>query len=135
VSLPLTGSATYSLIGSTAPTDSLGHTGTLNTASLAADFTRRTVDMGVNLTIAGQTINASALAVPIYREQYFSAFRGTVPAGLPVPQLLNISCQPTCAGAAGSIDGFFAGRNAQGAGMIYNLNGATGTAAFRRAGG
>lgn len=135
VSLPLTGEANYTMIGSTAPTNTLGQVGTLNSASLAADFTRRTVDMGVNLTIAGQTIIASAASVPIFREQYFTAFRGNVPAGLPVPQLLNISCQPACAGAAGSIDGFFAGRNAQGAGMMYNLNGASGAAAFRRAGG
>jgi len=135
VSLPLTGQANYTLIGSTAPTNTLGEVGTLNTASLAANFTNRTVDMGVNLTIAGQTINASAQNVPIYREQYFTAFRGVVPPGLPVPQLLNITCQPACAGAAGSIDGFFAGRNAQGAGMMYNLNGASGAAAFRRPGG
>jgi hypothetical protein len=135
VTLPLTGSATYELVGSTSPTDSLGNVGTLNTASLAANFTNRTVDLGVNLTIAGQQINASATSVPIYRDQYFSAFRGFVPAGLPVPQQLNISCQPTCANAAGSVDGFFAGRTGAGAGMMYNLNGATGAAAFRRPGG
>jgi hypothetical protein len=135
VSLPLTGTATYDLIGSTSPTDTLGHVGTLNQATLAADFSRRTVDLGVNLTIAGQSINASAAAVPIYRDQYFSAFRGVVPAGLPVPQLLNITCQPACANPAGSVDGFFAGRSGQGAGMMYNLNGAAGAAAFRRPGG
>ncbi len=94
-------SATYDLIGRTSPTDSLGHVGTLNNATLAANFTQRTVDLGVNLTIAGQTINGSAAGVPIYREQYFSAFRGTVPPGLPVPQLLNITCQPACAEPGG----------------------------------
>jgi hypothetical protein len=135
VSLPLTGTANYSLIGSTSPTDSVGNTGTLNSASLAANFTQRTVDLGVNLSITGRTINASALNVPIFREQYFTAFAGNVPAGLPVPQLLNISCQPSCAGAAGSVDGFFAGRGGQGAGMMYNLNGVSGAAVFRRAGG
>jgi hypothetical protein len=135
VALPLTGTATYDLVGSTNPTDSHGHVGTLNTATLAANFTQRTVDLGVNLTIAGQTINGSAAGVPIYRDQYFSAFRGVVPPGLPIPQLLNITCQPACSGAAGSIDGFFAGRTGQGAGMMYNLNGATGATAFRRSGG
>jgi hypothetical protein len=135
VTLPLTGTATYELVGSTSPTDGLGHVGTLNTATLAADFTRRTVDLGVNLTVGGQAIIASANAVPIYRDQYFSAFRGAVPAGLPVPQLLNITCQPTCANPVGSVDGFFAGRTGQGAGMMYNLNGASGAAAFRRPGG
>ncbi|MBX3675227.1 MAG: hypothetical protein KF776_19820, partial [Burkholderiales bacterium] len=58
-----------------------------------------------------------------------------VPPGLPVPQLLNITCQPTCPNPVGSVDGFFAGRSGQGAGMMYNLNGASGAAAFRRAGG
>jgi hypothetical protein len=135
VTLPLTGSATYELAGHTSPTDGLGNVGTLNTATLAADFTRRTVDLGVNLTVGGQSIVASANGVPIYRDQYFSAFRGIVPPGLPVPQLLNITCQPTCANAVGSIDGFFAGRTGQGAGMMYNLNGATGATAFRRPGG
>jgi hypothetical protein len=135
VALPLTGTATYVLAGSTSPTDTLGNVGTLNTASLAADFSRRTVDVGVNLAIAGQSIVASATAVPIYRDQYFSAFRGSVPAGLPVPQLLNITCQPACANPAGSIDGFFAGRTGQGAGMMYNLNGVSGAAVFRRPGG
>lgn len=135
VALPLTGSATYDLIGHTSPTDGLGNVGSLNSATLAADFGRRTVDLGVNITVAGQSINASAASVPIYRDQYFSAFRGVVPPGLPVPQLLNITCQPTCANPAGSVEGFFAGRSGQGAGMMYNLNGATGAAAFRRAGG
>lgn len=134
VSLPLTGSATYDVIGSTSPTDNSGHTGTLGSASLAANFTARTVDTNVNVSIAGQSITGSATGVPIYREQYFSAFRGASIPGLPTPQLLNINCAPTCSNPTGSIDGFFAGRNAQGAGMIYNLNNVSGTVAFRRAG-
>jgi hypothetical protein len=135
VALPLTGTATYALAGHTSPTDALGHVGTLNSATLAADFSRRTVDLGLNLTVADQTISASASNVPIYRDQYFSAFRGVAPAGFPVQQLLNISCHPTCPNPVGSVDGFFAGRSGQGAGMMYNLNGATGAAAFRRGGG
>lgn len=133
VALPLTGQATYQLVGSTSPTDNLGNVGTLNSATLAANFSNRTVDTNVNLTIAGQTINGAANGVPIYREQYFTAFRGNT-AGLPVPQQLVITCNPACPQAGGSIDGFFAGRTGQGAGMMYNLNGASGAAAFRRAG-
>jgi hypothetical protein len=133
VALPLTGTATYDLIGSTSPTDTRGNVGTLNSATLAANFTNRTVDTNVNLTIAGQTINGAANGVPIYREQYFTAFRGNT-AGLPVPQQLVITCNPACPQAGGSLSGFFAGRGAEGAGMMYNLNGASGAAAFRRAG-
>ncbi len=135
VTLPLTGTATYDLVGSTSPTNNLGAVGTLNSASLSANFTNRTVDTSLNLTIAGQTISGVAQNVPIFREQYFSAFRGSAPGGLPVPQLLNITCAPACTNPTGSIDGFFAGRNAVGAGMSYNLNGASGAAAFRRPGG
>ncbi|MCW5593216.1 MAG: FecR domain-containing protein [Burkholderiales bacterium] len=134
VTLPLTGTATYELVGSTAPTNSFGSVGTLNSATLAADFATRTVDASVNLTIAGQNIVGVANDIPIYRDQYFSAFRGTAPGGLPVPQLLNITCTPGCSNPTGSIDGFFAGRNAIGAGMMYNLNGASGATAFRRPG-
>jgi hypothetical protein len=135
VALPLTGTATYDLVGSTSPTDGNGNVGRLDSASLAANFTNRTVDLGVNVTIAGQSINASASGVPIYREQYFSAFRGNTPQGIPVPERLIINCQPACSNPFGSVDGFFAGRSGQGAGMMYNLNGASGAAAFRRNGG
>ena len=134
VSLPLTGTATYDVIGSTSPTDQSGHTGTLGSATLAANFTNRTVNTNVNVSIAGQTIAGTANDVPIYREQYFSAFRGTLIPGLNAPQQLNITCSPVCINPTGSIDGFFAGRNAQGAGILYNLNNVSGTVAFRRAG-
>ncbi|NJD86712.1 MAG: FecR domain-containing protein [Betaproteobacteria bacterium] len=134
VSMPLTGTATYELVGSTLPTNSSGGVGTLNSATLAADFTNRTVDASVNVTVSGQNIVGVANDVPIFRDQYFSAFRGNAPGGLPVPQLLNITCNPACSNPTGSIDGFFAGRGAAGAGMMYNLNGATGAAAFRRPG-
>ncbi len=135
VSLPLTGTATYELVGSTHPTNNSGLVGTLNSATLAADFTSRTVDTSVNLSLAGSTITGTANDIPIFRGQYFSAFRGTAPGNLPVPQLLNITCSPACTNPTGSIEGFFAGRTGQGAGLMYNLNGATGAAAFRRPGG
>ena len=135
VSLPLTGTATYELVGSTHPTNDSGAVGTLNSATLAADFASRTVDTSVNVTVGGNTIAGTANDIPIFRGQYFSAFRGTAPGNLPVPQLLNITCSPACTNPTGSIEGFFAGRTGQGAGLMYNLNGATGAAAFRRPGG
>jgi len=49
----LTGSATYSLVGGTKPTDSLGNVGTLNSARLDANFTNQTVNAGVDFTVAG----------------------------------------------------------------------------------
>ncbi len=49
--------------------------------------------------------------VPIYRDQYFSAYSGGGIPGTPNPAQFNITCTPNCgAGARGSLDGFFAGR-------------------------
>jgi hypothetical protein len=136
VSLPLTGTASYDVVGSTRPTDSAGHTGTFNSATLAANFTNRTVDLGVNFAINGQTWNAAAGGVPIYRDQYFSAYAGAPIPGIPGPAQLTISCAPSCgSGATGAVDGFFTGRSGQGAGMMYNVGGSSGAVAMGRRGG
>ena len=138
VSLPLTGSAVYDVVGSTRPTDLAGHTGAFNSASLNANFSARTVDTSVNITINGQTWNGAATNVPIYRDQYFSAYAGgpTI-AGIPRPAVLNITCTPSCTptGVTGSLDGFFTGRRGNGAGVMYNMNNNAGAIAFSRRGG
>lgn len=134
VALPLTGSAVYDVIGSTLPTDTQGHVGTFNSASLNANFSNRTADAAVNISIAGQTINGVANGMPIYRDQYFGAFSGAPIPGNPNPSPLVISCTPTCATITGSFDGFFSGRNGQRAGMMYNMGGAQGAVAFGRRG-
>jgi hypothetical protein len=136
VALPLTGTGVYDVIGSTQPTDVAGHVGTLNTATLNANFTNRTVDASVNVGIAGQTWNGSASNMPIYRDQYFGAFSGSpIPGGVnPAPLL--VTCTPGCGqGAGGSFDGFFTGRSGQRAGMMYNLGGVQGAVAFGQRGG
>jgi hypothetical protein len=133
--LPLSGVASYDVVGSTSPTSHAGAVGTLGTATLDANFTNRTVNANVSIAIANQTWNGSASGMPIYREQYFSAYSGTI-AGLPNPNPLVISCSPSCgAGASGSFDGFFTGRTGQGAGLMYNLGGNQGAIAFGRRGG
>ncbi|MGE5616196.1 MAG: FecR domain-containing protein [Bacillota bacterium] len=135
VSLPLTGTAVYDVIGSTTPTDSAGHVGRLNTATLDVNFSSRRLDASVNIGINGQTWNGSASNVPIYRDQYFSAYAGTT-AGIPNPAPLVISCNPACGqNATGSFDGFFTGRTGQAAGLMYNLGGNQGAVAFHRHGG
>jgi len=137
-SLPLTGTATYDVVGSTRPTDQAGRVGVFNSASLNANFSAKTIDASVNITINGQTWNGSASGVPIYRDQYFSAYSGgpTIP-GLPRPPAFNISCTPNCtpAGVTGSLDGFFTGRRGAGAGVMYNMNNNAGAIAFGRRGG
>ncbi|HZZ91871.1 MAG TPA: FecR family protein [Usitatibacter sp.] len=137
VTLPLTGTATYDVIGSTSPTDFNGHVGHFNSATLNANFSARTADASVNFSINGQTWNGAAANMPIYRDQYFSAYAGSPIAGLPNPNALVITCAPNCgAGATGSFDGFFAGRNGSRAGMVYNVGGNQGAVAFgQRPGG
>lgn len=136
VNLPLTGTATYDVIGNTSPTDFNGRVGTLNSARLDANFSNRTASAAVNISINGQTWNGQADNMPIYRDQYFSAYSGTPIAGLPNPNPLVMSCQPACGlNATGSFDGFFTGRTGGRAGLMYNLGGNQGAVAFGRRGG
>jgi hypothetical protein len=136
VTLPLTGTATYDVIGNTSPTDFNGHVGTLNNARLDANFSNRTASAAVNISINGQTWNGAANNMPIYRDQYFSAYSGTPIAGIPNPNPLVIGCTPTCGqGANGSFDGFFTGRSGGRAGLMYNLGGNQGAVGFGRRGG
>ncbi len=136
--LPLTGTAVYDVVGSTRPTDIAGSVGTMNSATLNANFSARTVDATVNVTVAQQTWNATATGMPIYRDLTFSANTGSSPGlGLPAPTQLIITCAPACGANrfTGSLDGFFTGRTGQGAGVQYNLNNnITGAIAFRRRG-
>ncbi len=137
VSLPLTGTAAYDVVGSTHPTDLQGNVGTLGSATLNANFSARTVDATVSVGINNQTWNGAANGVPIYRDQFFFASAGNRIPGIPGPALFNITCSPNCTPQfrTGSLDGFFTGRTGQGAGMMYNMNGISGAVAFARRGG
>jgi hypothetical protein len=55
----ITGSAEYSLVGNTDPTDDLGNRGVLGSASLFADFTNSVVDSNIQLGIADEVWTAS----------------------------------------------------------------------------
>lgn len=56
--MPITGVANYTLVGATSPTDSLGNTGVLGSATFQADFTNMQVDSTLLIDIAGSTWNA-----------------------------------------------------------------------------
>ena len=71
--LPVSGAASYSLIGSTTPTDNLGNTGVLGAATFDADFTNMRVDSslvidinGANWTAAGQGNIGAAAQLPAH---------------------------------------------------------------------
>jgi hypothetical protein len=51
-----TGSATYSLVGATAPTDALGNVGTFNSATVGVNFGQRTATLNASLSINNQNL-------------------------------------------------------------------------------
>lgn len=116
VTLPISGTFSYVNAGGTAPTDNLGNVGVLNSATLSANFTAQTVDVGVQATIAGATLGASASAVPIIQRTAFAA-------GPDMPANLSVSCSGTTCGTShrGAIVGGFTGAGATGAAMMYSL--------------
>ncbi len=57
--MPITGTANYTLIGNTSPTDNLGNVGVLGNASFTADFITQTVNSMVALDIAGANWTAT----------------------------------------------------------------------------
>ena len=122
--LPISGTVTYTFVGGTNPTDNAtsgNFVGTLNSATLAANFTAKTVDIGVNAAVNGNNWVASATGVAIQKGLYFEASRsqGSGP--------LNLTCTGTCAGStlSGQVAGAFVGTTGQGAGIAYSFNAST----------
>ena len=108
-SMPTAGTATYNLVGGSAPVSTTRGTGTLTSGTLTADFTNATVGTvlnlgftGVSYTVGGtgqfrQAGNDAAIIVP-----------GTGSNGAPIAAVIN---------------GVFSGANATRAGITYNVNG------------
>jgi len=73
ISLPVSGTYNYVLAGGTRPVDQLGNLGTLNSASLAANFSAMTVNVAASVTVpaANVTFNGSATGVPIQQGTFF----------------------------------------------------------------
>lgn len=120
VTLPVTGIFNYVLAGGTAPTDSMGGTGTLNSASLSANFAAQTMSLGLNVTTpnAGNLI-ASAANLPIEQKSMFNAStvgaqQGSNPGSLTVTGSMAGTPQ-------GHIGGAFVGAGGIGAAMVYGL--------------
>ncbi len=111
--LPQIGTATYTLVGNTNPTDTAGNTGVLGVASFNADFTNRFVDSKLTLNIDGRTWYASGDATfPIGGQRFTGTYDDV--------RIDNL------ARGQGTIDGFFTqarigSGTADGAGMAFNL--------------
>lgn len=135
VTLPVTGTWNYALVGHTSPTDNTGVIGTLNSATFSANFSAQTVNVGLNVSVPASsasmampvTLNANAVSVPILAGGNFKTLAPTV----------------SCAGSgcfsptgSGVIGGQFSAPNGQGVGVGYGLvNGGqtvNGAAVFRQ---
>lgn len=145
VTLPVTGVFNYVRAGGTAPTDYVVGTqavgvGTLNTATLSANFAAQTVNIGLNVTTpnAGNLI-ASAVNIPIQQGSMFNAATAGAINGNNIGSL-TLTCGAGCTGTPqGEIGGAFAGPGGIGAAMLYGFSaGATnnilvnGAVAFHR---
>ncbi|MGB9092656.1 MAG: hypothetical protein WCB93_00925, partial [Gallionella sp.] len=129
--MPTTGTATYSLLGYTSPTDRNGLPGYTVTGTLSANFANSTV--GVNMSVANATTTAYTFnntATP------FAIAAGSTFSG----NITTTSSSPTycTGGCTTSVNGFFAGTNASRAGLSYSItdtmagNNIQGVAAFTR---
>jgi len=117
VSLPTSGAYTYNLIGNTSPTDQAGVAGTLNSATLSADFTAQTVNVGVNVTAGGATLDAIATGVAIQNRANFYTDSRMTGAGA-----LAVNCTGSCGTTNhGAIGGGFGGAGGVGAAITYGF--------------
>lgn len=113
--LPITGTAHYTLVGNTDPTDLNGNVGSLGSAAFSADFTNASVHSDINLSISGEVWNAS----------------GSGSIGTNAPNHFSGAYTDVVAGSngigGGNFTGFFSadgdttGAVPQGAGLTYTL--------------
>jgi FecR protein len=108
--MPITGTATYRLMGYTSPTATDGSTGYSVNGTLSADFALGSV--GVNMNVANSTSSYAINTITAPLAITGSTFGGVVPTTSPV------SCAQGCSTA---ISGFFAGTNASRAGLSYSI--------------
>ena len=127
VVLPTTGTISYTYAGGTTPTNHIGMTGTLNSASLTANFTDMTVDAGVSVTVDTVQLDAFANGIPIQDTSSGFTVNSDGPnftAGFDDPTPLNVTCTGGGCGTIhdGTLAGGFMGDAGEGAGMAYSLN-------------
>jgi hypothetical protein len=123
--LPLTGSATYTLVGGTKPTDLQGNVGTLGPVTLSADFTNARASASINASFNAPTNTSSwsmtANNVP-FSPTPDEGFKSTTAANGINGITHTVTCTgPSCgAQSIGYVDGHFV-MNAQGAVMFYGM--------------
>ncbi|MEM7281894.1 MAG: FecR domain-containing protein [Pseudomonadota bacterium] len=114
--LPSSGTAAFSLVGNTNPTDNRGNVGVLGSANLSADFTNQTVDADVSLTIANENWDGAAQDVAL--DGNAAEFSGDF-------DTVTIQDATGERQGTGSLAGFFTGDEngtVDGAGLGYSLS-------------
>ena len=111
-----TGSTVYKLAGATAPSDSLGRTGALTSASVSANFSARTISGNFGLDINGQNLSLSGSTGLTPGNPGFTFASSQ--------QSLNIACAGACStlGYLGTMNGQFAGPTGQWMSVSYRVN-------------
>jgi len=115
IALPQSGTASYSVVGNTDPTDNLGNVGVLGDANLTADFTNGVVNTDVTLSIDSAIWQASGSGAIDSNSTVFGGDYSNV----------QINGDP---GGAGEFSGFFLNNDASGTGLSYSLVGGDGEA-------
>lgn len=117
--LPITGTASYALVGATSPTNNLGNVGTLGSVNLSVDFANKLVtSVGVNATVAGNAWAASATNLPIQQGMFFQAEKKL---GETAPKLI-VTVNGSGTSTAGQLMGAFVGATGRSNGMGYSLH-------------
>ena len=124
VTMPVSGTATYTFMGGTSPTEAMGSQppGTLSSATLSVDFGAQSFSTSVNGSISGgSTLFSGSGSGTISGSGFSGALSGNVGG----------------CGASGSVDGKFFGTTAERAGMSYLLDAGMGgkvigVAAFKK---
>jgi hypothetical protein len=120
--LPTSGTVAFVLAGATSPTDRVGNIGTLNSASLTADFTAQQVTTALNISMNGDTWIATGQG-PIGAQANLAdhQFSGVINGG-------SISSLSGVPAPIGNFSGFFTnpggapGSVPAGAGMSYTMH-------------
>ena len=116
--LPIEGSATYTLLGNTNPTDNHGNTGVLGSATFDVNFTNQSASTSLNLGINNQAWSANAGNLSIAEGQ----FQGDVSV-----QVDDNTTGVSATGSGSVLGGFTGPANSTslvpaGAAMSYQLN-------------
>ncbi|KQM71128.1 hypothetical protein ASE76_07865 [Xylophilus sp. Leaf220] len=112
-SMPIAGTASYNLVGGSAPVSTTQGTGTLNSGSLTADFTAGTVGTVLNLGFGGNSYTVGGTGQ--FRQPGSDAaiiVPGSGSNGAPIAAVIN---------------GVFSGPNAYRAGITYSVTGTPAT--------